>query len=574
LLDSLLQESIYKMLNLKHLVRIRALALNRVSTKNSFYQEFHSLARSREIPVSANYEYNKLLSVTSRTAFTANHKIQIPVNIDELTEVAPKRLPDDSITFTMTPELEEQICGDNLGKKYILKNALLHITLLESVKYRMPLPPTFTLEQWKQLVTLTDSRTRFHFLDSLLYGTMSYEDCLELEDRISKPLEVPEDRISKICGDDEEKRDKIKLFLWHHEEKRLSGEEVPYEISDKDLVNVTRTHNRNGTKKYIDYIMGVEIQKLKQLRKKRYSMHNEKFEIERRQKEIDQCDHLYYGLGENTIHMRIPEQIIKKHFDWCGWREHIHGQPLVVDFSYMSNIKNIKHRKSMIKTEAAHAVMFNKQAKTPFALWFTGVNDEIHQELKQILYIEESGANFPVEITSKHQLELFPKEQLVYLSPDSRNDLQKFNGNDVYVIGGLVDKGDERRPMTLSAAKRDGIRHARFPMKQVLGLKAELNVETCVAIMADYKYSQDWFYSFRWIPSRIFNNRVLRGSPHMEHRLAYRSHKALSPITHVSDEIAKRNRMLTPRQYRDYYQRIQKAKDFPHMKQIMEELKF
>ena len=41
-----------------------------------------------------------------------------------------------------------------------------------------------------------------------------------------------------------------------------------------------------------------------------------------------------------------------------------------------------------------------------------------------------------------------------------------------------------------AAAKRDGIRHARFPMKQVLGLKAELNVETCVAIMADYKYSQ------------------------------------------------------------------------------------
>ena len=61
--------------------------------------------------------------------------------------------------------------------------------------------------------------------------------------------------------------------------------------------------------------------------------------------------------------MRIPEQIIKKHFDWCGWREHIHGQPLVVDFSYMSNIKNIKHRKSMIKTEAAHAVMVSFKKK-------------------------------------------------------------------------------------------------------------------------------------------------------------------------------------------------------------------
>ena len=65
--------------------------------------------------------------------------------------------------------------------------------------------------------------------------------------------------------------------------------------------------------------------------------------------------------------MRIPEQIIKKHFDWCGWREHIHGQPLVVDFSYMSNIKNIKHRKSMIKTEAAHAVMVSFFLKCIYA---------------------------------------------------------------------------------------------------------------------------------------------------------------------------------------------------------------
>ena len=32
--------------------------------------------------------------------------------------------------------------------------------------------------------------------------------------------------------------------------------------------------------------MGVEIQKLKQLRKKRYSMHNEKFEIERNSDDV------------------------------------------------------------------------------------------------------------------------------------------------------------------------------------------------------------------------------------------------------------------------------------------------
>jgi hypothetical protein len=39
---------------------------------------------------------------------------------------------------------------------------------------------------------------------------------------------------------------------------------------------------------------------------------------------------------------------------------------------------------------------------------------------------------------------MFPPEKLVYLSPDSRNDLKYFNPDDIYVIGGLVDRGSER----------------------------------------------------------------------------------------------------------------------------------
>jgi len=44
-----------------------------------------------------------------------------------------------------------------------------------------------------------------------------------------------------------------------------------------------------------------------------------------------------------------------------------------------------------------------------------------------------------------------------------------------------------RLPLTLSAAKRLRIRHARFPMRQHLGLTGDLNVDSCVAIMNDLK---------------------------------------------------------------------------------------
>ena len=42
----------------------------------------------------------------------------------------------------------------------------------------------------------------------------------------------------------------------------------------------------------------------------------------------------------------------------------------------------------------------------------------------------------------------------------------------------------------MANAKKERIRHARFPMKKVLGITGDLNVETCVAIMNDLKASQ------------------------------------------------------------------------------------
>merc|ERR1719348_817592 len=41
------------------------------------------------------------------------------------------RISDGSLTLTVTPELEEQIVGDNVGQKFMLKQALSEIIRLE-----------------------------------------------------------------------------------------------------------------------------------------------------------------------------------------------------------------------------------------------------------------------------------------------------------------------------------------------------------------------------------------------------------------------------------------------------------
>ena len=60
------------------------------------------------------------------------------------------------------------------------------------------------------------------------------------------------------------------------------------------------------------------------------------------------------------------------------------------------------------------------------------------------------------------------QKNLLILSPDSRNDLIEYNPNDIYVIGGIVEKAAKTRH-TLDYARHNEIRHARFPMKRVLG---------------------------------------------------------------------------------------------------------
>lgn len=92
--------------------------------------------------------------------------------------------------------------------------------------------------------------------------------------------------------------------------------------------------------------------------------------------------------------------------------------------------------------------------------------------------------NMFFETTSASYLDLFPREKLIYLSPDSNVEMTSFDHEAVYIIGGIVDLskfdgesiGLERedlflffylagkKPLTFAKAKRENIHHQRFPL--------------------------------------------------------------------------------------------------------------
>ena len=320
----------------------------------------HLFRRAPKFAVKLFHANSSRLSSQHRPKQSDNHVSKLNSiyrGSEQINEHQNKTSPKEtSLTFTVNQELESEIVGDNIGQKFILKQALTEIIDLENKKEAMPMPESLTIEEWRQLISLTDRRSRFHYIDSLGEGEMTFEEIHELDEKYTSPLEVPENMIQEVCGDDAESRKRINMFLFFIEEARQIGESVPAELTIKDLTLAVKSHSKNSLRNLVGYLNNLSYQKIKNIRIKR--CRSSKFpEASRKKKEeAENCDHIFYGLGHNCFMLRMNENTIKKRDAWNVWREHIIGQPLVVDLSYLSKLRNNKAFKSMIMNEAAYAV--------------------------------------------------------------------------------------------------------------------------------------------------------------------------------------------------------------------------
>lgn len=148
----------------------------------------------------------------------------------------------------------------------------------------------------------------------------------------------------------------------------------------------------------------------------------------------------------------------------------------------------------------------NRMHDKPFDLHFCSVYNEgttMHYLRKHIPTLDEPW--FPLNIHEKCFTEVFPKEKLVYLTPHTRNELDSFNHDDIYIVGAMVDKINNE-PLSLAKAKQLGLRMAKLPLERYLqwgaGSGKSLTLNQMTSILLEQKESQNWNKSLQVVPRR------------------------------------------------------------------------
>jgi len=464
------------------------------------------------------------------------------------------------------PAVVQDVLGEVTLKKFQFRQAVGEVAYLQKVDFPFP-EEKITREQLQTLISLRTRRCRNMYVHAL----SGAEGCLDPDDVVKMDAEWPDTMFSEeqvaSVAEDEEMAARLQLAQYCEQKLVKMGEILPKEISDRSFRSLLRRSSESGMCKEIEYMIYRENVRIKdwvwRCAKKAQGVHKKAEALEERAKNT----HINYGLTGNRIFFRISESTISHFEQWRIIKESNPwgNPPIVLDLSFLKDMY-AKEAMSIATREIPYAISYLKRSGGPLApIYLTSFDpncdgcraftDFFCLGLNQTDYFsgaknknKTSVSDFYLHITEKSYIDLFPAQNLVYLSPDSRTDLTEYRDDDIMILGALIGKDSSNH--TLTRAKQAGIRHARLPMRKVLGFTSSLNIDACVPILNDFRNTKDWFYSFRWIPPRYIRKVVENRGMSKDEFAIVEAMRKLSPVQpNVPSEVAGLNQTAYRQKY-------------------------
>ncbi|KAB0795254.1 hypothetical protein PPYR_12093 [Photinus pyralis] len=371
----------------------------------------------------------------------------------------------------------------------ILRCCRLGVNLIDSVikdssckplKYRQIPNFTFKIKNYTNSVTVTPS--------------------LEAENS-------DEPNVSEIVGDDEELAHKLRVLILEAEVFRQEGKGVPdnSSIKNEQWKYLLTLPSISARRKYLEFLYKVEKKKENRQRKKE----DKRIEWEASEKpKRDREDVMNYNLGGNHFMLRIYDTTMNQMYNNRLIQAMQFGQKMVVDCGFGQNMtprENANCAKQLMLLFAE-----NRGSDDPFDLHYCNTvrNSSLMNGLNKFITTMYEPW-FPLHLHEESYLDVFPKEQLVYLTPHCKDVLKTYSHDDIYIIGGIVDKVNNE-PLSLAKAKKEGLRMAKLPLDYYLdwgsGSGKSLTINQVLSILVDVKATGDWKHALRHVPRRKLAN--------------------------------------------------------------------
>ncbi|KAI5952258.1 TRM10 [Candida jiufengensis] len=160
------------------------------------------------------------------------------------------------------------------------------------------------------------------------------------------------------------------------------------------------------------------------------------------------------------------------------------------EFDDLMNIKEITSMARQIQT--SYSIMRHSLYKLP--LQITSFNKRLKERFETSLSDYKNWQE--IEFTSSSIEDLITpenKDQFVYLTADTDDDLMELTSNHTYIIGGIVDK-NRHKNLCYDKAKKLGLKCGRLP----IGKYIKLNSRNVLVTSHVYEICSKWFEYKDW----------------------------------------------------------------------------
>ncbi|XP_069493344.1 tRNA methyltransferase 10 homolog C isoform X1 [Ambystoma mexicanum] len=276
---------------------------------------------------------------------------------------------------------------------------------------------------------------------------------------------------------------------------RLAGKMVPENISEDQLRVLVELPTKSSRKKFLKHLTIKEGYKKSQKAKKKL-------------KEIRKVEALHAKESKeesdvrNTYFMQFWQKSMDNMNNARAAQSMVFGQPLVFDMSY-SNYMSQRELDNTV-SQLMESEGCNRRSSDPFHIHFCNLENYGPYHKAFLKRYQDAWDKLFLTATEKSYIDVFPANELIYLTADSPNVMKTFEHDKVYIVGSLVDKC-QQTGLSLANAKRLKLATLRLPLEKYLqwevGAK-NLTLDQMTRILLTLKDTGDWKHALEFVPKR------------------------------------------------------------------------